>query len=716
MGYLCTAYQQHYMKHPPQAFNLLSTGSTEIKQGGNIMAQQESTGKGKIVQSQPEPVTPNLDPHLQDIILRVKAGHKIDASFGQVQSDGTVMVDVLAELHDPGAPVSGLNISTTIGSIVTGTVKAEDLEKVRQNPNVISLKRGAKIRPQLQFSVSEINASQEILHHAFRQRSPALTGTGIIIGVVDYGCDFRHNNFRHADGTTRLLFLWDQTGGLNSASPEPYKYGREFSAECINAALQTANPYIALQYEPEQGAHGTHVLDIAAGNGRATGRPGVAPEADLIFVQMPLEHDDTDDVANEDERVFGNSKKLVDAVNYIFRKATLLGKPAVVNISLGMHGGPHDGSTLAERAFDTLLREPGRAMTIAAGNSWQHRSHASGSVTKDAAVELEWIVPENDPTTNELEVWYSGSAKLAVSLITPEGDALAPVALGSTVTLTVGPSTFAGRIIHRAHDSANHDNHVDIFLNPQVVPSGSWRVRLTTITATAVAFHAWIERDDVFIPLTQSRFAEAQQDPTHTLGSIACGELPIVVGSYLSGDTQHPISPFSSEGPTRTGRQKPDISAPGQWLEPFEQYGILAAQAKSQGSIRMSGTSMAAPHVAGVVALVFQAARRPLSIQEIRSALMQSARTNLPLGHEWHPRFGFGHIDAVGAINAVMATTPQPGAVIPTKVRENLPLTNDTLHATDSVWRELLVIVAQSARVTGMKIRIQIEAEAEKTA
>jgi hypothetical protein len=271
------------------------------------VVKKEDASTGEISQSKPEPVPSNLDPHLQDIILRVRAGQKIDATFGQALSDGTVMIDVLAELRDAKTPVPGLSISTAVGSIVTGIVKAEDLEKVRQDPNVVSLKRPGKIQPQLQFSVSEINASQEILGHALPHHPSPLRGTGIIVGVVDYGCDVQHNNFRHADGTTRLLSLWDQTGGQNGASPQPYKYGREFSAEQINASLLIGNPYAALQYEPESGSHGTHVLDIAAGNGRATGRPGVAPEADLIFVQMPLDRDGTENLANEDEQVFGNS-------------------------------------------------------------------------------------------------------------------------------------------------------------------------------------------------------------------------------------------------------------------------------------------------------------------------------------------------------------------------------------------------------------------------
>ena len=86
-------------------------------------------------------------------------------------------------------------------------------------------------------------------------------------------------------------------------------------------------------------------MDIAAGNGRGSGFPGVAPGADLIFVELSSR---IDDPATES---FGNSKRLLEAVDYIFRKATALGRPAVVNLSLGTFGGPHDGTTPVEEFF-----------------------------------------------------------------------------------------------------------------------------------------------------------------------------------------------------------------------------------------------------------------------------------------------------------------------------------------------------------------------------
>jgi hypothetical protein len=197
-------------------------------------------------------------------------------------------------------------------------------------------------------------------------------------------------------------------------------------------------------------------MGIAAGNGRGSGTPGVASGAEIIFVELA-----GGDISQAES--FGNSKRLLDAVAYIFEKAQELGKPAVVNLSLGTHGGPHDGSTPIERAFDALLEVPGRAIVISAGNSFERRSHASGSVSASQPRRLRWEKFATDRTSNEIEVWYDGGAALDVSLVFPSGQRLGPVSLGTTAVIRQNGAD-VGRIIHRKKDPLNGDNQIDIIL------------------------------------------------------------------------------------------------------------------------------------------------------------------------------------------------------------------------------------------------------------
>ncbi len=656
-------------------------------------------------------VDTDLDPHLQDVLIAAQDNIELGTQSAMSLSDeGTMIVDIIAKLNDPAVPVSGLNVVRTMGKIVTGTVRVEDIESVRKDPNVSSLKRATQLHKDLQFSVPEIEASQQQLVEGL-QDSTIHDGRGVIIGVVDYDCDFVHRNFRNADGTTRLKFLWDQRGGSTSISPQGYGYGRELDENLINQALSpvtsvaSQSAYQTLFYEPKKDAHGTHVLDIAAGNGTATGNRGVAPGADLIFVHLAAGDYEADES-------FGNSRRLLEAVDYIFEKASALGRPAVVNLSLGTHGGPHDGSTLVEQGFDALLETSGRAIVISAGNSRNRHSHASGQISRAVPRMLSWEIATGDQTDNEMEVWYLGGQALSVTLVAPSGTRLGPVALGKTQVITRQGVT-VGRIIHRKSDPNNGDNQVDILLD-RSLSAGVWQVEFRTESAAPVSFHAWIERDD----FGQSRFAEQDSDPTHTVGSISCGGQTIVVGSYNATVPARDMAPSSGEGPTRDGKLKPEVSAPG--------VGINAARSLTQGTTRMSGTSMAAPHVTGLVALLMQTTGPRVGIEDIRRLVMSTARRSVAAPALWHARYGEGRITALAALLAHLA----PAAAKPASQTGTLPVITAPVApvgvpaatpergpaGVDSTTLSSLLNVLTHAAISGpSRVRIEIEIEPVQT-
>ena len=161
--------------------------------------------------------------------------------------------------------------------IVTARSPVARLQNVRSQKFVVSLKAAQHLSHQLEATVREIQARPDDLHRELPRRQ------GVVVGIVDIGCDFAHQNFLAADGTARIKKLWDQNARDNG---EPdFAYGTVHSANAINAALGAGDPYRALGYGPgpTEPAHGTHVMDIAAGNGGGTGVPGVAPESELLF-------------------------------------------------------------------------------------------------------------------------------------------------------------------------------------------------------------------------------------------------------------------------------------------------------------------------------------------------------------------------------------------------------------------------------------------------
>lgn len=557
-------------------------------------------------------------------------------------------LEVIIRLRRPGVAPPRVRLVAQFGEIATCRLQRSNIRAVRQDEEVLSLKASRKIVAdnEILSSLPERMVEDEILSTDVRRpASLQETGRGVVLGVADWGCDFAYPSFRNADGSTRLLALWDQAAPYHPEFPNRYGYGRIYTAQEINRALGSPAPYAALSYYSADsdiegdGSHATHVMDIAAGNGRNGGPVGIAPEAELVFVHLAARG--TEGLAN-----LGDSVRLLEAVDFIFQTAG--SRPWVINLSVGRHGGPHDGCTLVEQGFDALLAAvQGGAISQSAGNYFNQRVHSSGRLRAGESTTLTIEVDEADKTPNEIEVWYSGQDVFVVEVRAPDGTRFRPVALGEQASLKI-EGREVGRVYHRAHDPNNCDHHIDIFLYPGG-PGGAWEIKLTGERIGNGAFHAWIERD-AGCWRCQTHFLQEESDSSTTTGTICNGFLTIAVGAYNPHSSQHEIAVFSSAGTTRDGRQKPDILAPG--------MNILAARSapREKGEetpllTEKSGTSMASPCVAGTLALMFEAAGRPLRIEETRELLLTSTRATALPEHEII-RAGRGYLDIEKAVKA----------------------------------------------------------------
>ena len=582
----------------------------------------------------------DMEPRLQAAVARHRAGARTVATAASSPDEiGVIaLVTDVDEWRAHSEVREGVAVGETAdGVIVTARLPISRIDAIRQSPEVRSMKAAQPLRRMLSATLADLGTDE------LPAGLLSVRGAGAIVGVVDYGADFAHRNFQRPDGTTRILALWDQSGPVSTTSPAGY--GRRYSAAEIDAALNTNDPYMALGYEPppdtpnEQGTHGTHVLDIAAGNGAGSGVAGVAPEADIIFVD-PAFSDIAWQGAAAVDYMFGDSVQLLEALTFIFQEAG--DRPCVVNLSLGTNGGPHDGTSLVEQGIDSLVgQRENRAVVIAASNSYADGIHAAGTVAEGATADLIWELAGGE---GELEVWYSGSDTFAAEVIAPGDQSLGIVELGDNAQVVDDAGRPLLFVSHRANDPNNGDNSLGIFLD-RSVPGPDWTIRLHGRSVSDGGFHAWIERNDS----AQAHF-RAPHDNTHTIGSIGCGGLSIVVGSYDAHKPNVPLSWFSSEGPTRDGREKPEVSAPG--------HEVLAAHSRTRNGVtRKSGTSMAAPAVSGLVALVLaEAAARgeSLDADRIRRIVIESARSDPPPAGSWHARYGHGRVSASGALGQVV--------------------------------------------------------------
>ena len=598
-------------------------------------------------------IYPDMDPRLQYAADRRNRGDRtIATASSDADEIGVIaLVTSVAEFAERTDVRVGAEIGPTdLGTIVTARVPLSRLERVRQADGVVSLKAVQPLRPLLSATVAEIEAAPAALPPG----SLAAGGAGVVVGIVDFGLDIAHQNFVDQTGRTRVDAIWDQSGPTTAASP--FGFGRRLGRADIQAALAQPNPYTALGYGPPvdtptvRGSHGTHVADIAAGGGGGSGQPGVAPAATILFVE-PAVADIAWTGSDAVFSAFGDSGQLLEAIRFLFDEAG--NRPCVINISLGTNGGPHDGTSLVERGIDSVLAQgPNRAVVIAASNSFDDGIHAAGHVPASGTTDLRWRITDDVADQSELEIWYPGADRLAAEIIRPDGMSLGVVRRGENARLRDDDGAtllFAG---HRGPDPLNGDNTIGVFLESRM-PPGIWTIRLhdEQVGPGGSDYHAWIERND----RSQTSFV-GPEDSSHTLGSISCGRSSIVVGSYDAHTATTPLSFFSSSGPTRDDRQKPEVSAPG--------HQVLAAHSRTRtGVTRKSGTSMAAPAVTGIVALALAEAHSrglDMDADTVRHVVIGTARSNPPTAGGWHPRYGLGRADAADAVQAVQKLVGGP--------------------------------------------------------
>lgn len=506
-------------------------------------------------------------------------------------------------------------------------------------------------------------------------------GNGVVIGIIDDGCAFAHWNFlnRGNPPTSRVRFLWDQDatpGGHWKAAPG-FPYGAQIQGAAIDAALaaNTVNGvvdedavYRAAGYVPYTQVenrsyvamtHGTHVMDIAAGNGLALfGREGVAPKAEIVFVQL-----------KRDLLAAGGAALtpyIQEAVLYVFQRAQELGAPgaplpAVVNLSLANHVGPHDGTRDIELAMDTYLSTASRAIVIAAGNGFAAQCHARTAVTKARAGVLHWEVPPFDESMNVLDAWYTGAGDIEFYVTPPGGAQLGPIkATDPRCHIVDANDNYVGYVDHAANLPLSGDHRITVTLHPTATaglapigpvagsakavtaPAGTWTLTMRKPAgARRSVVHAWIERD---VPRRadparrrQSRFADGESDVRVTTNGMATGKRTIVVGAYNAATRE--LAEYTACGPTRRNnkgaapRRKPDLLAPA--AGDAGGRGVLSASTRFALATRLGGTSAATPHVTGLVALLMQLnrdmgtallARPPLTIGAIRAALQKGTQ------------------------------------------------------------------------------------------
>lgn len=610
-----------------------------------------------------------LDPrlrHLLRVSLNLDAeqllSERISEAVGVSQPPGAgPRVDVIAHVDAVGSlPVvqqAGLKVYYSIpaesgGLFVGGEVALDQLSDLEELDNVLAVEASRRLDPHLDLSRAEARVT------VVQQAPNGPTGQGVLVGLIDGGIDFTHPDFRTPEGKSRLLFLWDQ-GAAGTVGD--VAFGREYTKTQIDEALAQADPFAALPHR-DRGGHGTAVAGVTAGRGAADAKyTGMAPGAELVVVVCRLpEGSPTSDVF---------SARALAAYDYIRRKAIALARPVVINQSQGMNGGGHSGETLLERALDNLLRMPGVVAVKAAGNEGNERTHAGGTVAAGETVVRAYYVLSNKQTDDLIELWY-GDDELAVGVEPPGAQGVEFVSHGHNKEIVTQASNKVS-VDSEPNAGGTGDTRVTVIVSrgtSTFIQPGTWRLHVRGDQIKSGRFDAWIERSARGSGSPeQSRFRLADSDPTRTLTIPGTGKRVLTVGSYVTrtqlGESPPAgqLSESSSRGPTRYELQKPDLAAPGEWIMCPQSSQVGAGAAKYALE---RGTSFAAPHVAGAIALLLE--RYPsLSAAEVAQILTRATRREGAAASVPNELWGSGKLDVARAFDlAAAAAFPKISQVV----------------------------------------------------
>ncbi|MDI0265044.1 bifunctional germination protease/germinant receptor pseudoprotease CspBA [Clostridioides difficile] len=532
-----------------------------------------------------------------------------------------------SELNALGMGSNFIKLSDSLGILPIDASDYNSIQRILELPSII--RSESTIKMSLLGSINQgtfggIVATEEIGVNFFKNNpNITITGRGTLIAIADTGIDYLHKDFIYPDGTSKIVYLWDQT--KEGSPPEGFYIGTEYTREDINRAIANNDPSLS----QDEVGQGTMLSGICAGLGNVNSEyAGIAEDAELIIIKLGKIDG------------FYNSAMLFAASQYAYKKAFELGRPVVINVSLGSSSlaGLTNRSN-SEKAFFTR----GLCITAGAGNEGNTQTHTSGRILHaGGSVDIELELSEDEEELS-LELWLNKPDKADVIIVSPSGEESKSVGVSSYNRVTglfdlegtyysityVYPTTFSGQ------------QFTNITLRN--AKRGVWKIRLVGVYIINGIYNLYLPNRVLIKSGTRFR----QVDPFFTINYPAIQDDLITVGAYNT--INNSLWQSSSRGPTIENRLKPDLVAPG--------VNIIAAYPGNKYAT-ITGTAAASAHVAGAAAMYFQYTfadgRYPNQayVQKVKTFMQAGAKKNLNTVYP-NTSAGYGSLDVRGMFDVL---------------------------------------------------------------
>lgn len=492
------------------------------------------------------------------------------------------------------------------------------------------------------------------------------TGKGVVVGLCDIGIDPLHPTFLDREGKSRIK-----------------RVVQYVEREGIRLQLEGDDEYRDWVTDNPEEYHATHVCGILAGNGAGTPYAGVATDAEIVATVSTL-----------------TEVGLLAGVEDIIDYAKEVGKPAVINISVGSYTGAHDGSSLFSRYLDMAAEEA--VIVLSSGNEGSHNNslfHEFSNSKREVPFILgdkSWLQLRMYGAT---DIWSGDSSPLQVRLGLYDLEDRKMVKWLDYFSLTgyetttyswgggsVDPDSFPfeGELIALGYVDPENGRHCTSlgyeFTSPETASSGGWAKYVLAVEVGGEPGNdVEVYSDGIYTRLVRCGDGPIPTS-SRSISDLACGFNVISVGMYGNRDfipvntwdgmtekeTEWESTGYnvgatvvpSSYGTLRDGRVTPLTTAPGATLmsagsRPYfykeDSYRHLRANGTSW--VDEGGTSMSAPYVAGYIATWLEAVPT-LTPTDIRRIIAESNRMDIPETSD--PRNANGYFDPVKGLKLAL--------------------------------------------------------------
>ncbi len=640
-------------------------------------AQEKLSGRSRLVidsyNNQPDAVTMKRLP-----IKSIEATGiaKLQSTI-VLNDEKNVPLDKLSEL--------GVEISAQIGAVLTAEIPINSFDAVCALSEVKSVEIAKKMKIRMDNARTLTNAVQ--VNAGTGGITQAYTGKGVVIGIVDTGIDYTHPNFKDANGNSRIKRVYNP-GGYGSVTVGGITLkGTEYTTDAAIAALK---------YDVTSESHGSHTSGIAGGSYTASNFQGMAPEADLVLCGLG-------------DKLYDSY--IINAIKYIFAYAKSVGKPAVVNLSLGYHNGPHDGTSSDCVAYDELAKDG--IIVISTGNEGTDKLYINKTFTNTTDAQLKTFLSSKYSSTDPsvyyadssqsplgFDFWSRNNTRFGVQFVVfdkstktvlatsnkfyPNVDTSSSYSWSSTADANLA-KYFTGKIDVEAGLQSNNKYNVYFQVSANPVKASSYYIGVNFFGNEGTIIDGWNEDSGCdFASFYVSGYTAGNS--SYSVSDMATGFKTLSIGAYCSkagfkvldgtdntytldnNTAQGQICDFSSYGVDVNGYSHPDVTAPGMAVissvNSYDTSNYPRTESSYEATYNnrkyrwaaMAGTSMAAPAATGIIALWLQA-NPSLGVEDVRTIIKETSITDSNTAIGLKSKWGAGKINALAGVIKALNTT-----------------------------------------------------------